>query len=745
LQAEVDSRRRTRPPAPRKAAAGRAPPRPALDVVQAKIRPPTLRQGLVARPALVNRLRREAAPVVSVVAPAGYGKTTLLAQWVAAESRPAAWLSLDARDNDPAVLLPHAVAAIGLDRMGMPTTDRAVRLLAARRPLLLVVDNADVLHAPEACRLLSLLVARAPEGSTVALAARSVSKAAAAAARAGSLVREVETADLALSEREARSLLDTANPDLTEEAAADLIELCEGWPAALYLASLSLRDSAAKLRQSAFGGGDRYLADYMRAELLSQLRPRDARFLRRTAILDELTGPLCNSVLREEGSDLMLKRFARIDLVVPAPDGRPPYRVRRLFRDLLVRELLEDEPQLVALLHRRAAAWYQKAGEPEPALRHATAAGDADRVASIVAAAALRASSRSRVAEIERSIARFDESQQLDRYPGVALHGSRIHAFHGRTAEAERWLDVAERGARRRNRDAAALRPGVAIVRAALCRDGPQRMWADAGAALAGLSPRSQWYQEALLMRGTAAALLGNTDEADALLAAAAGAAQAVGCTETRMLAASQQSLIARGQRNESRADTLAAEAHALAAGPELDGSPSAAIGLAAAAHAALSRGRIGEAGNLTAAALELRPLLTDALPWLAVATRIELARCSLQIGDGQTAGELLAEIRALLDVRPRLGVLVDQARKLQHEIETAARHDAAPAGLTPAELRLLPLLATHLTFREIATRLQVSRNTVKTQAISIYRKLGVSGRSEAIAAVAASDLQGAA
>jgi LuxR family maltose regulon positive regulatory protein len=89
--------------------------------------------------------------------------------------------------------------------------------------------------------------------------------------------------------------------------------------------------------------------------------------------------------------------------------------------------------------------------------------------------------------------------------------------------------------------------------------------------------------------------------------------------------------------------------------------------------------------------------------------------------------------------------VLVDQARKLQHEIETAARRDAAPAGLTPAELRLLPLLATHLTFREIATRLQVSRNTVKTQAISIYRKLGVSGRSEAIAAVAASDLQGAA
>jgi LuxR family maltose regulon positive regulatory protein len=419
--------------------------------------------------------------------------------------------------------------------------------------------------------------------------------------------------------------------------------------------------------------------------------------------------------------------------------------VHRLFRDLLVRELLEEEPELVALLHRRAAAWYQNAGEPASALRHATAAGDADRVASIVAAVALRASSRSRVAEIERSIERFEAAQQLDRYPGVALHGSRIHAFHGRRADAERCLEVAERGARRRDRAAAALRPGVAIVRAALCREGPQRMWADAAAALAGLTPRSEWYQEALLMQGSAAALLGNADEADALLAAAAEAAQAAGCVETRMLAASQRSLIARRRGDESRADELAAEARELATGPELDGSPTAAIALAAAARAALSRGRVGEARELTASALELRPLLTEALPWLAAATRIELARCSLQIGDPHTAGELLAELRALLEVRPRVGVLVDEARKLQHDVETVARRDAAPAGLTPAELRLLPLLATHFTFREIAGELQVSRNTVKTQAISIYRKLGVSGRSEAIAAVAALDLQGTA
>jgi LuxR family maltose regulon positive regulatory protein len=713
-------------------------------VLEAKLRPPALRQGVVGRPALVHRLRREPARVVSVVAPAGYGKSTLLAQWAAAETRPVAWLSLDNRDNDPAVLLPHAVAALGLDGIGK-TADRAAKLVAARGPLLFVVDNADILHAPEACRLLSLLVAQTPDGSTVALAGRAVSKPAVTAVRTGALVREVETADLMLSATEALSLLEAANPELTAEETTDVIGLCEGWPAALYLASLSLRDGATRPRHSSFGGNDRYLADYMRAELLSHLRPRDVRFLRRTAILDELTGPLCDSVLREEGSELALKRFARVDVVVPTADGRPRYRLHHLFRDLLMRELVEDEPHLIALLHRRAAAWYQKAGEPEPALRHATAAGDADRVASIIAAVALRASSRSQVAEIEHSIERFDESQQLDRYPGVALHGSRIHAFHGRAAEAERWLDVAERGARRRSRDAAALRPGVAIVRAALCRQGPQRMLADAGAALAGLSRRSQWYQEALLMQGTAAALLGDNAEGDRILAAAAAAAQAAGCAETQMLAASQQSLIARERGDERRADELAAEARALAAGRELEGCPSSAIGLAAAARAALGRGRLGEARELTSAALELTPLLTEALPWLAVATRVELARCLFTLRDAPTTARVVAEISALLEVRPRLGVLVDRARRLQHEVDTFAQRDPTPAGLTPAELRLLPLLATHLTFREIATELEVSRNTVKTQAISIYRKLGVSGRSEAIAAVAALELQGTA
>ena len=218
MQSEIDSRR-PRPPGPRKApsrrggarARSRPPPQATLHVVEAKVRPPSLRQGLIARPALVNRLRREAAPVVSVVSPAGYGKTTLLAQWAAAEPRPVAWLTIDARDNDPVVLLPHVVAALDLGGGARPTADRAATALATRRPFLFVVDKADLLHAPAACRLLSRLIARAPEGSTVALAARIVPKLAAAALRTRGFVREVAVTDLALSSGEARLLLEAAN------------------------------------------------------------------------------------------------------------------------------------------------------------------------------------------------------------------------------------------------------------------------------------------------------------------------------------------------------------------------------------------------------------------------------------------------------------------------------------------------------------------------------------------------------
>jgi len=162
-----------------------------------------------------------------------------------------------------------------------------------------------------------------------------------------------------------------------------LVETCDGWPAALYLASLSFRNAPPTSGASTgFTGDDRYLADYLRAEYLSRLHPRELRFLRRTSILAGLSEPLCNAVLQQEGSGAELEKIARANLfLVPLPRGRGWFRFHRLFRDLLLRELAQEEPDLIPTLHRRAADWYEAHGELEPALEHADAAADPARVA----------------------------------------------------------------------------------------------------------------------------------------------------------------------------------------------------------------------------------------------------------------------------------------------------------------------------------------------------------------------------
>ena len=174
--------------------------------------------------------------------------------------------------------------------------------------------------------------------------------------------------------------------------------------------------------------------------------------------------------------------------------------------------------------------------------------------------------------------------------------------------------------------------------------------------------------------------------------------------------------------------------ARALAEESRLDGYTTGALELAASARTSLRSSHWDDARSSLASAQRLTPLLTEALPWLAVQTRLELTRAYVTLRDADAAQAVLSEVLEILQRRPALGVLPGQASELQAEVEAMwAASERNGAGLTRAELRLLPLLATHLSFREIGARLYVSRNTVKTQAISVYRKLGVSSRSDAI------------
>jgi LuxR family transcriptional regulator, maltose regulon positive regulatory protein len=751
--------RTRRPPRDLDGPAGAPPGRDfPLDIVESKVRIPELRAGMVSRTALVNRLRTATTRVMTVSAPAGYGKTTLLGQWAERDARHFAWVTLDERDNDPIVLLRHVAAA--LDRLE-PLEGQVIRALSARSksiwasamprlgsalatfrsPLVVVLDDLHLLRTRDALQAVSALADHVPKGSMLVLAGRLVPRLPIASLRASGLLLELGQRELALDRREARLLLQAVGVDLNLADLSALVAKCEGWPAGLYLAGLALRDEEDEAETqpqiAAFRGDDRYLSDYFGSEYLSGLRPGALRFLRRTSVLTRMSGPLCDAVLADAGSARELEKIERSNLfLVPLDHRREWYRYHHLFRDLLQRELSEREPKLVTTLHRRAADWYEAHGDLESALEHADAAGDRDRVAEIITATALRVYFRGGVATVDEWLARF-ELAELERYPGVALVGGWVHALCGRRSDAELWVDAAERGkfAGRLPDGCTSLQPWVAVLRASMCCDGARRMLADAESALADLPSDSLVRPSALIVQGAAHLFLGQHERSDEIFSRAADEAERVGATDAGVIAISERSLIASARGDGAVADALALEASELVEAGHLEGYMTSAIAHATSARAELRRGRWDAARTYLAKAQLLTPRLSEnAFPWFGVQTRLELARAYVALRDMGGARSLLDEVRENLRNRPRLSVLSAEAEALEDEVgEVRDAHDGNGTGLTAAELRLLPLLTTHLSFREIGERLYVSRNTVKTQAISVYRKLGVSSRSEAI------------
>jgi LuxR family maltose regulon positive regulatory protein len=718
------------------------------DVVESKLRPPLGPAVGVPRTALVNRLRAAGAfPLVLVVAPAGYGKTTLLSQWAERDARPFAWVSVDERDNDPYVLLKHVAAALdrleplgahgteAFDRPERPVWDAVVPRLSAelssRTPFVIVLDGADALVSNDSAEAVGILIENLPPGSMIALAGRALPRMPIASLRVAGPLLEIGPYELALSRRETEILLRASGVELDETELAGLLHRTEGWAAGLRLAALASAEQVGAL-----SGVDRHVADYVRSEYLSRLEPRVLRFLRRSSVLERMCAPLCNAVLSSKGSAAELEEIERANLfLVPLDHHRGWYRYHHFFRDLLQRELSEHEPDLVPVLHRRAAAWYEVHLDPESALFHAHEAGDIDDEARILGSIAQQVHDSGRAAVVEGWLDLFDVEERLDRHPAVAIQGSSILAARGRAEEADRWLHAAERGVASRRRGVAAVRPRIAVMRAALCTDGPAQMQADAGAAVSKLAADDPWRPAALLVGGAADVLLGHTESADEALMEAVQRATTTGSTETRAIALGERSLLAAAREDVRTADALAEEAQRVVEEGELADYPTSALALAASARSRLRHGQWDQARRLLTAATQVTPHLTYALPWLAVQARIELADAYVTLRDRDAARPMLEEARGILAVRPELGVLGDGVGRLELEIASMPEvRQGASSGLTRAELRILPLLSTHLSFREIGERLHVSRNTIKTQAISVYRKLGVSSRSEAVA-----------
>ena len=723
-----------------------------FDVIASKLRPPAVRAGTIRRPLIERLALDDSRPVVSVVAPAGYGKTTLLSQWAENSSQAFAWVSVDEDDNDPKVLLSYvaraldAVQPIGsqvFEALASPVSSVpgsvVPRLGAAfwsmTVPVVLVLDDVHLLRNHECRDALSVLADHVPPGSRLVLAGRGEPPLRIARLRAEGQVLEIGPGDLVLSRPEAAALLRSAGVALGEDDVAALHQRTEGWPAGLYLAALYLRESGPLGTAAvSFGGDDRLVSEYMRSEFLERISQRDRVFLTRTAVLERMSGPLCDAVLELPGSAAILADLARSNLLLVPLDRRDHwYRYHHLFRDMLLAELERLQPELMPVLRGRAADWCQRNGLAEDALEYAIAAGDVDTVARLVQDLWTPTYRQGRFATLQRWFRWLDERGEMARHPAVAGQIALIAANTGRPIEAERWADMADR---RQYQDApGAADPGAeawaAVTRAVLCRRGVKQMSADADEAVQKLAAASIVAPVAALCQGVARILSGDPDGGDASLEDTVRVAEHVGAHEILALALGERSLLAMARGDWGQAEALADQVDAALRRLGMQN----VLACAVQARTALHRGDVPAARRQLVSAQRLRPGLTYAMPHLAVQARIELTRVHLALTDIAGARTLMREIDELLKRRPDLGTLVGQARALRAQLSAdLASSIPGPSSLTGAELRVLPMLTTHLSFPEIGAELFLSPHTVKSQAISIYRKLGTCSRSQAVA-----------
>ena len=714
----------------------------------------------IGREALVARLSdAPGARLALIRAPAGWGKSTLLSQWRSTEEerRAFAWVTVDPSDSDPVRFWTYVLEAVrsagpelgsrslpllrapGVDLVGEMVPVLIGELEAFGRPLVLALDDyhqleGDAVHAGMR-RLLDYL----PDHVCVAIATRTEPPLQVPRLRARGQLVEVDAEELRFSRAEAGVVLNQLlGLELADEDVAALNQRAEGWPAAVYLAGLSLRHRSDRHEFIVrFAGDDRHIVDYLGEEVLADLDPDTRELLLRTSILERVNGPLCDAIAESTGSARKLDTLARSNLFVVALDDRRDwYRYHHLFRACLNAELRLESPELIPALHRCASSWFRRTGDATEAINHAIAGQDFPAASELLAAhwnevvstGGLRTvemwlmalpehvvtgDARLCLARAWTSFAKGTleevlpclETAEAAPVPGPLLDGTTSVASGAATLRASYWLRMGDFGKTASYaREALALEHGPWRAISANCL-GTAFYWLDATA-------QARQQLEATIEVGRELVPLVALFAAG-LLAVLDCERQDWNAVSGRLHAARQ--MIEAGGLGE----------YWMTAGVELAGAlASEHDGDLAGAEMTMARSlvlyRRGRAPVETANAL------------------LHLARIHVRQGHEAVANDEIGEaamlIRSCPDPGPRIQRLLSQARGHTRIAAPDTPRRTAAEELSEREFRVLRLLASDLTQREIGAELYLSLNTIKSHTRSIFRKLGASTREQAVA-----------
>jgi LuxR family transcriptional regulator, maltose regulon positive regulatory protein len=729
-------------------------------LVETKLHAPVARKEWVERPELIHDLAGAAAKLVLVAAPAGFGKTTLVAQWRASaiDCRPFAWVSLDRGDDDPSRLWWHLVSALHLacpdydsekilgalhaqvpDFGGtvLPTLVNELASLAG--PVVVVLDDYHLIKERSCHDQMSFLLGHLPPSAQIVIITRADPPLELARLRAAGDMVEVRARELRFGIQHAAALMRAvAAVELTERGLADLVERTEGWPAGLYLAALSLRGHSspdAFVRQ--FTGNNRFIVDFLVEDVLGK-QPAEARqFLMRTSILARFCAPLCDAVTGSDDAAAVIEVLERENLfLVPLDETRQWFRYHHLFAQVLRAQLARTEPGIVPSLHERASAWHRASGEPDEAIAHALAAGDVAGATELIARHHIAYIDSGQIATVRRWL-RLLGDEQIAVSPLAAHCAAWTAALSGEPHAVRRLLPVVEAAG-----DTGPLPDGMrsfefsaAVLQGTFGFDGLRQMReSSARAVTLETDPASPWYALAHITFGAALYWTGEFDLAAVHAEKALFSKAPIALV--RMLSSAIMALVAVDDDRLAQAEEFARGARDIVTDPGLGLGQTAQSSFAHMAMGAVlaAQGKLREARSELEHALRTRRRWLGLSPWPTLEIMFRLAPVLADLGDRAESAALLNEAMRVLGSLPD-GAETQLARLGRLESRLAHRSLAALGEtVTDREREVLRLLQGTLSLRDIGRELYLSPNTIKTHTRALYRKLGVSDRQDAVA-----------